>query len=194
MNRKTFLLSTVSASAFVLLRGYAQTQPNPKPSNSSKMLIVYFSHSGNTRVIAEQIKATTGADICEIQTVTPYPSDYQTVVKQARKEIDAKYKPELKTKIENIGSYDVIFVGSPNWWATIAPPIATFLSSYDLSGKTVVPFITHEGSRMGRSVSDIKELAAKSTILNGLPVRGGSVKSAQNDVSAWLRQIGLVKQ
>lgn len=160
---------------------------------SKKILVVYFSHSGNTRVIAEYIKDATNGDIFEIKPVNDYPEDYQAVVNQAKKEINANYRPELKTKINNIGPYDVIFVGSPDWWATIAPPVATFLSQYNLSGKTVIPFMTHEGSGMGHSVSDIKKLCPASTVLEGLPVRGSNVRSAKNDVIKWLRQINMIK-
>jgi len=162
-------------------------------SASKKILVVYFSHSGNTRVIANQIKELTSADVFEIQPIKAYPSDYQACVDQAKKEINANYKPALKTKLKNISSYDIIFVGSPCWWATMAPPVATFLSSYDLSGKTIVPFMTHEGSRMGRYASDIKKLCPKSTVLEGLPIRGSSVKEAKGSVMKWLRDIKIVK-
>lgn len=164
-----------------------------RSSAGKKILVAYFSQSGNTQEIANQIKNVTGADVFVIQPAIAYPSDYQTLVDQAKKEVNAGYKPALKGKADNIGSYDVIFVGSPNWWSTIAPPVATFLSQNDFSGKTIVPFITHEGSRMGRSVTDIKKLCPNSTILEGLPVRGSSVKSAQKDVDKWLKEIGVVK-
>jgi flavodoxin len=160
---------------------------------TKKILVVYFSHSGNTRVIAEQIKEATGADIFEIQPVKEYPKDYDSVVAQAKKEVNANYKPELKTKVSNIGSYDTIIVGSPNWWGTIAPPVATFLSSYDFEGKIIIPFITHEGSAMGNSVSDIKKLCPKSIILEGLAIRGSYVKDAKNDVLKWLQKIKIIK-
>jgi flavodoxin len=161
-------------------------------SASNKILVAYFSHSGNTRVIAQQIREATGGYIFEIQPVKDYPDDYQTVVEQAKKEINSNYKPALKTKVKNIESYDVIFIGSPCWWGTIAPPVATFLSSYNLQGKTIIPFMTHEGSRMGHSVSDIKKLCPKSTILEGLPINGSYVKSAHNDVMKWLREIKMI--
>ena len=158
-----------------------------------KILVVYFSHSGNTRIIGEQIKNATGADIFEIQTVKDYPKDYQTVVEQAKKEINSNYKPKLKTKVNNIEFYDIIFIGSPNWWSTVAPPVATFLTSYNLEGKTIVPFMTHEGSGMGHSVADIKKMCPKSTVLEGLPIRGSYVKRAQEDVTKWLRKINIIK-
>lgn len=186
MKIKVFLLGVI----VMLVSGVnAQVQlPTGK-----KVLVAYFSQSGNTQEIANQIKNITGADLFVIQPVTAYPSDYQTLVDQAKKEVNAGYKPALKSKVDDISTYDVIFVGSPNWWSTIAPPVATFLSEYDFSGKTIVPFITHEGSRMGRSVADIKKLCPNSTILEGLPVRGSGVKSAQKEVNTWIKKIGLLK-
>jgi len=158
-------------------------------AGGKKILITYYSRTGNTREIANQIHRIVGGIIVEIQTVVPYPDDYDAVTKQAKQELKTNYKPALKTKVENIGSYDVIFVGSPNWWGTIAAPVKSFLSEYDLSGKTIVPFITHAGSGLGRSVSDIEVLCPHSTILEGLAVWGENAKNAQNDVSAWVRRL-----
>jgi len=160
---------------------------------SKKILVVYFSHSGNTRVLAQQIRDATGGSIYEIQTVKDYPADYQTVVDQAKREINSNYKPVLKTKIRNIESFDVIFIGSPNWWSTIAPPVATFLTEYNLEGKTLVPFMTHGGGGMGHSVSDIKKLCPTSTVLEGLPINGRLVRRAEDDVTHWLREIKMIK-
>jgi flavodoxin len=123
--------------------------------------------------------------------VDPYPRDYDEVVAQARKELKEEYRPKLKTKVENMGSYNVVFIGYPNWWGTIPMPMVTFLSQYDLSGKTIVPFCTHEGSGLGRSATDIKKFCPQSTLLEGLPVRGSYVKNAQNEVSGWLRKIRM---
>lgn len=177
----------------VIIMSISGMNVQAQSSAGKKILVAYFSQSGNTREIANRIKNTTGADVFAIQPVAAYPSDYQTLVDQAKKEVNAGYKPALKEKVDNIGAYDIIFVGSPNWWNTIAPPVATFLSQYDFSGKTIVPFITHEGSRMGRSVTDIKRLCPNSTILEGLPIRGSSVKNAQKDVDKWVKEIGVVK-
>lgn len=146
MRTRSFLLTIVA----MLLSGIGMQAQSA--SASKKILVVYFSHSGNTKVIANQIKDLTDGDIFEILPTKAYPSDYQACVDQAKKEINANYKPALKTKLKSISSYDIIFVGSRRW-ATMAPPVATFLSSYDFTGKTIVPFMTHEGSRMGRYAS-----------------------------------------
>jgi len=160
---------------------------------TKKILVAYFSHSGNTREIANQVHKSVGGDIFEIQAVKPYPNDYDAVVKQAKQELDSGYKPALKIKIENIKSYDLVFIGYPNWWGTIPAPVRTLLSEYDFSGKTIVPFCTHEGSRLGRSVSDISKLCPKSTLLDGVAIWGRDVKSAQNEVSEWLHKIKMTK-
>jgi len=162
-------------------------------SGNKKILIAYFSHSGNTREIANQIHKIVGGDIFEIQVVKPYPDDYDAVVKQARQELDSGDKPALKTKVENINSYRSVFIGYPIWWYTIPAPVRVFLSEYDLSGKTIVPFCTHEGTGLGRSATDISKLCQKSTLLNGVAIWGKDVKTAQVIVSEWLRKIKITK-
>lgn len=134
-----------------------------------------------------------GGDIFEIVTVNPYPTDYDSVVDQTKQEQEDNYRPQLKTKVENMDSYDVVFIGYPNWWGTMPMPVFTFLEEYDFSGKTIIPFCTHEGSGLGRSVEDITELCPQSTILDGLAIRGSSVKTAQDDVSEWLREIRMTE-
>lgn len=158
-------------------------------AGSGKSLIIYFSHSGNTREIARKIQQQTGGDIMEIQPADPYPDNYGAVVRQARADLDSGYKPPLKTTIESIESYDVIYLGSPNWLNTIAPPVQSFLSQFDLAGKTIAPFITHGGGGSGGCVADIAALCPDSTILNPLVVRGGS--PGKNAVRDWLAKLGL---
>ncbi len=160
---------------------------------SKKILVAYFSHSGNTREIANQIHKSVGGDIFEIKAVKPYPNDYDAVVKQAKQELDSGYKPALETRIENIKSYDFVFIGYPNWWGTIPAPVRTFLSEDDFSEKTIVPFCTHGGSGLGRSVTDISKLCPKSTLLDGVGIWGREVKTAQNKVSGWLRKIKITR-
>ena len=157
------------------------------------ILIAYFSYSGNTQVIANQIHKSVGGDIFEIKTVDSYPDDYDAVVKQAKKEQEENYRPKLATQVDDINSYDVIFVGYPNWWGTMPMPIFTFLEQYNLSGKTIVPFCTHEGSALGRSVEDIKKTCPQSTVLEGLAIRGKNVDNASEDVSKWLRKLGMTE-
>lgn len=161
--------------------------------SSNRVLVAYFSHSGNTRIIAQYINEVAGGDIFEIVPVDKYPDDYNSVVDQAGKEIKRNYKPLLKSKPADIDKYEVIFIGSPNWWGTFAPPVATFLSSYNFEGKTIIPFITHEGSRMGRSVSDLKRICPDSVVMDGYANRGSNVNNAYDEVTKWLKGIRTLK-
>ena len=163
------------------------------PQGTKKILVAYFSHSGNTREIANQIHAIVGGDIFEIQSAKPYPDDYHAVVKQAREELASGYKPVLKTKVENIKAYDLVFIGYPNWCSTVPAPVKTFLLEYDFSGKTIAPFCTHGGGGMGRSVTDIAKLCPKSTLLDSFSILGSDVKTAQSEVSKWLKKIKITK-
>jgi len=183
---KTIKYLILLVMSLISINTFAQSR------TEKKVLIAYYSWGGNTRNMAEQIKAFTNADIFEIVPTTAYPKDYTACTKQAKQEINDNFKPTLKTKLDNLDSYDIIIIGSPNWWSTIAPPVATFLSSYNLKGKTILPFITHEGSRMGRSVEDIKKLCPTATILEGLPIRGSSVKNSGNDIQKWLRESKVI--
>ncbi|SMC45564.1 flavodoxin [Sporomusa malonica] len=155
-----------------------------------KALVVYFSYTGNTRILAEQIRQNVGGDIFELQPATPYSTDYATVEKQGKQEVESGYKPPLKAKVENLASYDVIFVGTPIWWYTIAPPVATFLAESDLAGKTIIPFCTHGGYGAGHNLEDIKKLAPKAQVLDELVLRGNS-KYEQKDIFAWLSKVGF---
>ncbi|MCL2144587.1 MAG: NAD(P)H-dependent oxidoreductase [Endomicrobia bacterium] len=156
---------------------------------SKKVLVVYYSWSGNTAELAKIIQKATGGDIFEIQTVKPYPKEYKAATEQAKKEINDGYKPAIKEKADNIGEYDVIFIGSPNWWGTIAPAVTTFLSEHDLSGKTVAPFFTHGGGGMQRCASDTAKLLPDSKVADALSLSGNKVKSAQKEAEEWVNKI-----
>lgn len=162
-------------------------------AESKKILIAYFSHSGNTRIVAEQIQNATGGELFEIKTVTPYPEDYDVVVKQAKQELTSGFCPELKTKVENIAQYDMIFIGYPNWWNTIPAPVRVFLTSYDFTGKTLIPFCTHGGGGIGKSVSDISKFCPKSNLLKEIGIPGNSVRTASEKVIAWLKNIKVLQ-
>jgi len=158
---------------------------------TKQILIVYFSHSGNTQNIANLIHQQVGGTIHQIVPAAPYPKSYNVVVDQAKKEIQAGYKPALQSICDQIESYDTIFVGSPNWWSTIAPPVATFLSIYDLAGKTIVPFCTHGGGGLGRIEQEIAKICPRSTTLSCLDIYGSGAGNAQAKVAAWLHKIGV---
>jgi len=179
----------ILAVAAVLLSG---TQLHAQTSGK-KILVAYFSHSGNTRAVAYDICKKVDGEFFEIQTVKPYPSDYNTVVDIAKRELKADFRPELKSKLKNSGQYDVIFVGYPNWWGTYPQAIKVFLSMHDFSGKTIIPFCTHEGSELGRSVADLKKLCPKSTILEGLAIRGSAAHNSHDRIDEWLKKLKITK-
>lgn len=166
----------------------------PLRAGEGKTLLVYYSRSGNTRKVAGYIQEALQADVVELQTATPYPEEYRATTRQAKEELESGYLPPLRATIPGINDYDAVIIGSPNWWGTMAMPVRTFLSEYDLSGKTLALFITHEGSRLGRSMDDLRGFCPRSTILEGLAVRGGDVDSAQGDVTRWLKDIGLASK
>lgn len=163
------------------------------------MLIVCYSFSnGNTRSIAEQLQRATGADIAQIDTVTPYPPYTGAsceMVEPARKEVEAGYCPEIKPLGVNISDYDVIAVGTPTWWYSPAPAVMTFLKANDWNGKTVIPFMTH-GGWPGHVIRDIRANCKGAEFLGELQVQydsdGGSrLITKQSGIDEW---IGHVRQ
>ena len=158
-------------------------------SEKEKILIVYFSHTGNTRQIAEQIHGNIGGDLVEIEPVDKYPTDHSEILEQARKEIYDSYRPALKTKIESIKEYTVVFLGYPNWWGTIPTPVSAFLEEHDLSGKIIAPFCTHGTGGLARTVEAIKKLCPDSKVLDALGISNNRVHEAEEDVSEWLSHI-----
>jgi flavodoxin len=159
----------------------------------TKILVVYFSRSGNTRTLANQIHQSVGGNIFEIQPEKPYPTDYEEAKSRSRQELDSGFRPMLKTKIKDIGQYGTVFIGYPMWWGTMPMPVYTFLSGYDFSGKTIVPFCTHEGSYLGRSVEDIKKLCPQSTILEGLAIWDRDLQNDSGAVTEWLRKLKMTE-
>lgn len=162
------------------------------PTENRKVLIVYFSHTGNTRTIAGYIHDAVESDMIELQTEEPYTDDYDTLLEQARKETAAGYCPPLTTQIDSIDSYDVIFVGYPIWVGTAAPPIRTFLTEYNLSGKTVIPFCTSGTSSAEESYRLVRSLCPQSDVLEGIQIRRGTYDTAQERVIAWLQETGII--
>ena len=177
----------ILAVAATLLVSGVCAQPRPQSAPAGKVLVVYYSHSGNTRAMARRIARVSGGELFEIVPATPYPSDHRLLVGQAKREIEAGARPALKSRVGDMSQYGVVFIGSPCWWSTVAPPVASFLASCDLSGKTVVPFMTHGGSGMGRSEADIRRLCPRSHVADGLSVRGSLVDGSMDTVGTWTR-------
>lgn len=188
MKTRILLLMALSMSVLAV---YGQ---QPKSSSAAtKQLIVYFSRSNNTETIANYIKDATDADIIRIEPAEAYSPIDSICGARVAIEIANDIRPEIKTKIANLQDYDVIFVGSPLWQGSLSSPVKTLLSSYDFSGKTIVPFITCGSQGLGHSIDDIKKLIPQSTLLEGKAIKASDVKDAKNDVTKWLNEIKIIK-
>lgn len=157
-----------------------------------KVLIAYFSWSGNTKHIAEEIHNQVGGDMFRIKTATPYPSDYnETAYGVAKKQHDENIFPELKDN-GDVSNYDVIFVGTPVWWYTMAPAVKTFLKENNFDGKTIVPFVTHGGGGGYQIPSDMEKIAKGVTVVkNQLVVYGKGASQTKTEIGNWLQEIKL---
>ena len=175
---------------FTLLGDNMESQAQNK---NTKILIVYYSKTGNTRTVAEYIHKTVGGDIFEIKPANAYPKEYQATTEIAKREQEANARPKLVSNVGNISQYDIIFLGYPIWWGSMPMFFFTFLESHDLKGKSIIPFCTHGGGGAGKSVADIRKLSPGATIKDGLAVAGRNANSTGNDVTAWLRRIGMTK-
>lgn len=163
-----------------------------------KALIAYFSRTGNTQEFARGIQKRVGGDLFEIRTVHSYPKEYKATTEQAKREQEENFRPQLVSDVPNMGAYEIIFVGYPNWWGTLPMALFSFFEKYDFAGKTLIPFSTHEGSQFGRSVTDMLALCENSTVLEGLVLRGGTkgsvnTKTSQRAIDTWLRKLAMIQ-
>lgn len=171
----------------------------------TRTLIAYFSRNGNnyrdghivdlpvgnTEAAARMIQALTGGDLFHIDPVKAYPTDYTEATEVAQRELSRNERPALRNPLASLDAYDVIVLGYPNWWGTMPMAVFTFLESLDLSGKTLLPFCTHEGSGLGQSESDLKSLCPGAHVLRGLAIRGRSVPKAEKTLASWLKEAQL---
>lgn len=181
-------------------------QTEDSDADSTTILVAYFSRTGenynvgyiekgNTHIVADMIAEQTGGDTFEISTITPYPDDYDECTDIARQEQSENARPELSASVENMEEYDTIFLGYPIWWSDMPMAVYTFLESYDFSGKTIIPFSTHEGSGLASTESSIAEICPDSEIFEGLSIRGTVAQNSQDEaetaVTDWLEEIGF---
>ena len=169
---------------------------------NTKTLIAYYSRrgenyyngrlqkieEGNTEHMAKVIQAVTGSDLYEIETVHEYPKGYTETTRVAKVEYQNQARPELKQMLDSIDDYEVIYLGYPNWWNTMPMACFTFLDAYDFSGKTIIPFCTHEGSGLGNSVRDIRKACPSANVLDGYALTGSAVHSSHELIKTWLNQ------
>lgn len=164
---------------------------NESDLETGNVLIVYFSQTGNTETVANIIHDNVGGDIVKLETTEAYPSDYDELVDYAQQEQQEDARPELSTVIENIEQYDTIFLGYPNWWGDMPMAIYTFLDTYDLSGKTIAPFITHGGSGLSGTPENIQEEELNASVTEGLAIDGDEASDSSEDIVEWLNSLGF---
>ncbi len=166
-----------------------------------KVLIVYFSHAGenysvgnikvgNTKLVAEEIQKVTGGDTFEIVAEKSYDMSYQRLIELAQEEARTDELPAFKGAVDDISRYDTIFVGGPIWWGTYPRVMFTFFNQYDLNGKTLIPFTTHEGSGLGSVVEDLKRLYPKATVTGAFSMYGHEVRNGSAKIDKWLKGLG----
>lgn len=194
-----FLFSSLSCTS----QTQAELAANPGEIRSDKILIVYLTRTKNTKAVAEMIQQEVGGELVELELVKPYPENYQAIVAQVARENETGFLPPLKTKLD-LSKYETIFLGFPTWGMQLPPPIKTFLSENNLSGKTLIPFNTNAGYGVGSSFDTVKSLSPDSQILEGFSTKGGIERDGvlfvmegekevqvRDEVIKWLSSLGL---
>lgn len=183
---KIFTVFALAAGLFSAKNALAQINEGIKQMEDKKILVAYYSYSGNTKEVAEAIHQKIGGDIFEIKTEGTYPDEYRSMTELAKKEIQESFRPKLTTEVEDISQYDVIFIGSPNWWGTITPQVSSFIDTYDMAGKKVIPFITNGGGGVQKTISDMTNLCKGCNVEQNGWVGYGNTTSGLDE---WLAQI-----
>ena len=170
-----------------------------------KTLIAYFSHAGqnyshggirnlpvgNTEVVAKKLHALVPSDLFYIDTVQKYPDDHMRKIEIAKREYEQDARPELTARVENMAEYDTVILAFPDWWATMPMALFTFLESYDFTGKTICPLITHGGSGFSNSLRDIARLCPGAAITEGLAIHGDDAATCDRALEKWVKKLGL---
>ena len=207
MKKSLLTIALAGMCAILGISSCQAKQPKVNMNTKGKKLVVYFSHTGenynvgviekgNTHIIADMIADATGADRFEIKPVKNYPKNYNECIDVAKKELNAHARPAVQGDIA-IEDYDVIFIGYPNWWGEVPMCVYTFIEKHDWAGKTVIPFITHEGSGMGGTDRNIAKACEGAAVAvgKGLAVQGkvaqNSQASALQSVKRWLNGLGF---
>lgn len=174
-----------------------QTETDTPESQGSKVLVAYFSATGTTEGVAEHIANGLNADIYEIIPEEPYTdADLNYNDNNSRSTIemnDPSFRPAISGFVENMGQYDIVFIGYPNWWASIPMPIASFLEEYDFSGKTIIPFCSHGGGRFGQSLTAIVKLVPDAKMGEALSVHYSGGSDLPDEITEWLKINGMIE-
>ncbi|EJF72620.1 twin-arginine translocation pathway signal [Pseudomonas sp. Ag1] len=182
--RRTVIAALASAPLLSLADAQGASET---PRSGSRILVAYFSRSGNTRVVAGLIQRGLGADLFEIRPAHAYPEDYLQTVEQARQERDSGFEPELQNTVHALSDYDTIYLGFPIWGETAPPIVRAFLSAHELTGKTLIPFNTHGGYGLGNSRRVLVKHAPKAKVLEGFVMEGEQERKTMERVNGWLK-------
>lgn len=166
---------------------------NVDASSSASIQLLDGEITGNTGLVADYIQKATGGNLFSIHTTEKYSPDYNTVVAQGQEEKNNNARPEISTHLENLDSYNIVFVGFPNWWYGMPMVMYSFFDEYDFSGKTIIPFCTSGGSAFSDAISEIKEAEPNATVLDGLHISGSRAASAENDINEWINGLDILK-
>ena len=158
-----------------------------------KMLVLYYSQTGNTKAVADEIATKLGADIEEIVAVNPYDGDFQATIERCKQEHEQGSIPDIQPIKADLASYDIIFLGFPVWFGTYAPPVQKFLLGADLSGKKIVPFCTFGSGGLESSVNDLKQAAPNAEIMTGYGVRAARMDAMPKEVDQFLKSNGYLE-
>ena len=174
----------------------ADTQPQEEVTidqQGASSIVVYYSWSGNTEAVAQEIQSQINADVFKLEPVNSYSEDYNTVLEEAQEERRNDARPEFVGSIADFEAYDIVFLGYPNWWADMPMIIYSFLEEYDLAGKTILPFVTHGGSGFSGTVNTIRQIEPDATVLEGLSIRSSGANSVAEAVATWLTEQGITQ-
>lgn len=188
--------NTVRAQAGgkVLVTYFTWPEPDGTDANTGASRVISNGKLyGNTEYVAHIISEATGGNLFAIKTERSYPTSHKELIEVAKKEAEAKQHPKLTTHIKNLKDYDIIFVGYPNWWYDMPMAIYSFFNEYDFSGKTIIPFVTHGGSRFSQSVETISGIEKNAKVIKGPSVSSRNVPEARESVVKWLEEQGLKK-
>ena len=183
-----FIIATAMVTA-VSCGPKKETQKEEAP----KMLVLYYSQTGNTKAVAEEIANKLGADIEEITMLEPYDPDFQTTIDRCMKDREQGILPEIQPVKADLSNYDVIFLGFPVWFGTYAPPVITFLNNADLSGKKIVPFCTFGSGGLESSVKDLIAAEPNAEVLSGYGVRAARLETMPKEVDNFLKANGFLE-
>lgn len=184
----------LQAGSKVLVTYFTWPEPDGTDANTgASRTISNGKLYGNTEYVAHIICEATGGDLFAIKTERSYPTPHKSLIEVAKQEAEAKQYPKLTTHIKNLKDYDIIFVGYPNWWYDMPMAIYSFFNEYDFSGKTIIPFVTHGGSRFSQSVETISGIEKNAKVIKGPSISSRNVPEARESVVKWLEEQGLKK-